>query len=180
MRSFGVPGATTFMPGESGEIEVKYDTNRVMPIRKTITVLSNADTPTVSLKIKGNVLTKNKVTLKANVSSQYISALLLIAPKLENGLELTLEGEITSVPYIKMTLDLLNQIGVETVFDDDFIKVKPLNKNIGTENVINSNSFVNVLFSVFVASHFLLKNKINPYSAKVLSNQWVASQILAQ
>ena len=42
------------MPGETGEIEVKYDTNRVMPIRKTITVLSNADTPSVSLKIKGN------------------------------------------------------------------------------------------------------------------------------
>lgn len=44
------------MPGESGEIEVKYDTKRVMPIRKTITVLSNADTPTVALKIKGNVI----------------------------------------------------------------------------------------------------------------------------
>lgn len=41
------------MPGQTGEIEVKYDTQRVMPIRKTITVLSNAETPTVSLKIKG-------------------------------------------------------------------------------------------------------------------------------
>ena len=44
------------MPGETGEIQVKYDTNRVMPIRKTITVLSNAETPTVALKIKGNVI----------------------------------------------------------------------------------------------------------------------------
>lgn len=43
------------MPGKTGEIEVKYDTNRVMPIRKTITVVSNADTPTVALKIKGKV-----------------------------------------------------------------------------------------------------------------------------
>ena len=43
-------------PGESGEIQVKYDTNRVGPIRKTITVNSNArDTPVVSLKIKGTV-----------------------------------------------------------------------------------------------------------------------------
>ena len=39
------------MPGMSGEIEVKYDTKRVMPIRKTITVISNAETPTVALKI---------------------------------------------------------------------------------------------------------------------------------
>ena len=43
------------MPGETGEIQVKYDTNRPGPIRKAITVLSNADTPTTILKIKGNV-----------------------------------------------------------------------------------------------------------------------------
>ena len=68
------------------------------------------------LKIIGKKLTANKVSLPANVSSQYISALLLIAPKLEKGLELTLIGEITSIPYIKMTLTLLNEIGIETSF----------------------------------------------------------------
>ena len=77
------------------------------------------------IKIKGKKLLQNKVSLPANVSSQYISALLLIAPKLENGLELTLEGEITSVPYIKMTLALLNEIGVKTSFADNKIVVKP-------------------------------------------------------
>ncbi len=44
------------MPGEVGKIEVKYDTKRNGPIRKTITVVSNADTPTVALKIKGEVI----------------------------------------------------------------------------------------------------------------------------
>ncbi|MGV8814920.1 MAG: 3-phosphoshikimate 1-carboxyvinyltransferase [Gelidibacter sp.] len=78
------------------------------------------------LRINGKSLLKDQVTLKANVSSQYISALLLIAPKLNNGLELTLEGEITSVPYINMTLDLLNQIAVETSFENNKIKVSPL------------------------------------------------------
>jgi len=48
------------MPGESGEIEVKYDTKRVNPIRKTITVFSNADTPTIALKIKGLVINPKK------------------------------------------------------------------------------------------------------------------------
>lgn len=43
------------LPGESGEIQVKYDTNRVGPIRKAVTVISNADTPTKVLKIKGEV-----------------------------------------------------------------------------------------------------------------------------
>jgi 3-phosphoshikimate 1-carboxyvinyltransferase len=76
------------------------------------------------LRIKGKNLSKSKVTLQANVSSQYISALLLIAPKLENGFELTLEGEITSISYIKMTLALLNEIGVKTLFENNIIKVK--------------------------------------------------------
>nr|WP_243834537.1 DUF1573 domain-containing protein [Maribacter caenipelagi] len=43
------------LPGKTGEIQVKYDTNRVGPIRKAITVISNADTPTKVLKIKGEV-----------------------------------------------------------------------------------------------------------------------------
>lgn len=78
------------------------------------------------IRIKGKNITQNKVALPANVSSQYISALLLIAPKLENGLELTLEGEITSIPYIKMTLALLNEIGVETSFIENIINVNSL------------------------------------------------------
>ncbi len=51
------------MPGEKGEISVKYDTNRVNPIRKTITVTSNADTPTVALKIKGEVIDPSKTSV---------------------------------------------------------------------------------------------------------------------
>jgi 3-phosphoshikimate 1-carboxyvinyltransferase len=78
------------------------------------------------IRIKGQKITENKVSIPANVSSQYISALLLIAPKLENGLELNLVGEITSIPYIKMTLALLNEIGAETRFEGNTITVKPL------------------------------------------------------
>ena len=51
------------LPGETGEIEVKYDTKRVNPIRKTITVTSNAETPTVALKIKGNVIDPSKINV---------------------------------------------------------------------------------------------------------------------
>ena len=51
------------LPGENGEIEVKYDTKRVNPIRKTITVTSNADRPTVALKIKGTVVDSSKASV---------------------------------------------------------------------------------------------------------------------
>lgn len=51
------------LPGDTGKIEVKYDTNRVNPIRKTITVTSNAETPTVALKIKGLVVDPSKTNV---------------------------------------------------------------------------------------------------------------------
>lgn len=81
------------------------------------------------IKIKGKKLTVSKVSLQANVSSQYISALLLIAPSLQNGLELELIGEITSISYINMTLNLLQEIGVETSFIGNIIVVKPKTQN---------------------------------------------------
>ncbi len=75
------------------------------------------------LKISGRKLTKSGTSLPANISSQYISALLLIAPSLENGLTLNLKGEITSVPYIKMSCALLNRLGIETTFKQNTITV---------------------------------------------------------
>jgi 3-phosphoshikimate 1-carboxyvinyltransferase len=134
------------------------------------------------LKIKGNVLTKNKVTLKANVSSQYISALLLIAPKLENGLELTLEGEITSVPYIKMTLDLLNQIGVETVFDDNFIKVKPLNKELKAKSLVVESdwSSASYYYSIVALSEIGTEITLSAYKESSLQGDSALANIYKQ
>ena len=78
------------------------------------------------LKIRGNKLTINEVEMPANVSSQYISALLLIAPFLDNGLKIKLIGNVTSAPYIKMTLKLLSEIGVESSFNGNIIEVKKI------------------------------------------------------
>ncbi len=77
------------------------------------------------LRISGSAISNKSVTLNANVSSQYISALLLIAPSLKNGLRLTLQGSITSRPYIEMTLRLLNKLGVATSFKEQQIIVEP-------------------------------------------------------
>ncbi|MBF4517438.1 3-phosphoshikimate 1-carboxyvinyltransferase [Flavobacterium sp. ANB] len=90
------------------------------------------------IRIKGKKVTASKVTLAANVSSQYISALLLVASKLENGLELTLEGEITSIPYIKMTLALLNDLDIITSFEGNVIKVFPKEAVVSKEMVVES------------------------------------------
>jgi 3-phosphoshikimate 1-carboxyvinyltransferase len=107
--------------GRMKERPIKILVDALIQLGAEITYEENEGFPPI--RIKGKKITQNKVSLPANVSSQYISALLLIAPKLEKGLELTLEGEITSIPYIKMTLALLNEIGVETSFENNKIKV---------------------------------------------------------
>jgi 3-phosphoshikimate 1-carboxyvinyltransferase len=123
------------------------------------------------LRIKGKKLSKSKVTLQANVSSQYISALLLIAPKLENGLELTLEGKITSMPYIKMTLALLNQIGVETTFKDNLIKISPLSAipPLGARGLVESDwSSASYWYSIIALSEIGSQITLSSYKENSL------------
>ncbi len=64
------------------------------------------------LRIHGRKLKGGALTIDGSVSSQYISALLMIAPSLDEGLQLMLSGNITSVPYIEMTLGMLRQFGI--------------------------------------------------------------------
>jgi 3-phosphoshikimate 1-carboxyvinyltransferase len=105
------------------------------------------------IRIKGKKVTDTKVTLAANVSSQYISALLLVASKLENGLELILEGEITSIPYIKMTLALLKDLDIQTTFEGNVIKVFPKDKVESKEMVVESDwSSASYFFSLVALS----------------------------
>ena len=80
------------------------------------------------LKITGKKIDASLVALPANISSQYISALMLIAPSLENGLEIDLIGETTSIPYIKMTQTLLGNLGFKTFFNDNKIRINPADK----------------------------------------------------
>ncbi len=99
------------------------------------------------LKITGKEIVINKVSIDASVSSQFITALLLVAPSLKNGLEINLQGKITSLPYFKMTLALLGQIGVKTVIDGNKIqvnyleKITPSHQNIVVESDWSSASY---------------------------------------
>ncbi len=77
------------------------------------------------LRIKGGFeqLTSN-ITVKGNISSQYITALLLIAAKLPLGMELHIEGELTSRPYVEMTLTMLETAGIKNTWVDNIIKIE--------------------------------------------------------
>lgn len=80
------------------------------------------------LEIKGKEIKSNIINLPSNISSQYISALCLIGTKLEKGLVIELEGKITSKPYITMTLQILNKIGIKTSFNQNKIIIYPISE----------------------------------------------------
>ena len=69
------------------------------------------------LRIHGRKLKGGALSIDGSISSQYISALLMIAPTLSDGLRLKLEGNVTSTPYIEMTLGMLRQFGIASTWD---------------------------------------------------------------
>lgn len=131
------------------------------------------------LFINGKTLTKNKVSIKANVSSQYISALLLIAPSLKNGLELTLEGKITSIPYIKMTLGLLNKLGVNTNFENNTISVEHAKTGISpiTLTVESDWSSASYFYSIVALSEIGTEITLSSYKKQSLQGDSVLADI---
>lgn len=79
------------------------------------------------LRIFGSALQGGEISLSGSVSSQYISALLMIAPLMKKGLTLHLEGNIISKPYIRLTLQLMKQYGVQATWEGATIRVRPQN-----------------------------------------------------
>lgn len=133
------------------------------------------------LKITGKKLEQNKVVMAANVSSQYISSLLLIAPSLPNGLELHLEGKITSVPYIKMTLALLDSIGVSTSFEGQIIKVAHKSSVSAQELVVESDwSSASYFYSLCALADIGSQIKLSSYKKDSLQGDSVLAQIYTE
>ena len=121
------------------------------------------------IRIKGKKLLGGTISLASDISSQYISALLLLGPVLEKGLKLNLVGKITSIPYIKMTLALLNNIGITTSFKDQLIRVGSVNKIKRINQVVESDwSSASYFFSIVALAK---KAKISLTSFKKSSLQ---------
>ena len=98
------------------------------PIKPLVKILNKMgaeiDDQEFPIKIKGNDLKGGKIEIPANISSQFISSLLLIAPCYEQDLEITLTGEIVSRPYIEMTLQIMDDFGIESDFIGNKIQIK--------------------------------------------------------
>jgi 3-phosphoshikimate 1-carboxyvinyltransferase len=130
------------------------------------------------LQIRGKKLIKNNVKINGNISSQYISALLLIAASLPNGLRIQLLGDITSIPYIKMTLSLLNRVGVSTNFEGQYIHVKPYLKPKEQVLVVESDwSSASYFYSIIALSKVGSEIGLSSYSKESLQGDSVLAKI---
>ncbi|MDB4098479.1 3-phosphoshikimate 1-carboxyvinyltransferase [Polaribacter sp.] len=130
------------------------------------------------IRIKGKNSTKEKVQINGNVSSQYISSLLLIASKLEKGLEIELVGKITSIPYINMTLSLLNQLAIETSFEGNIIKVFPKEAIQKQTVVVESDwSSASYFYSIIASAAIGSSIKLSAYKEESLQGDSCLAEI---
>ena len=171
-------GKTTLLTGsqrmQERPIKILVDTLRALGAD----IEYDKETGYPPLRITGKTLLKDEVRMKANVSSQYISALLLMATKLKNGLTLHLEGKITSVPYIQMTLSLLDQLGVETHFEGQVIQVKPYLETVSKTFTVESDwSSASYFYSIVALSPVGTQINLSTYKKDSLQGDAVLQEI---
>lgn len=131
------------------------------------------------LKIKGKLLQKNKVSIKADVSSQYISALMLIAPMLPNGIEIVLEGNPTSQSYFRMTLSLLERLGIQGKYENNSIVISSIKEIPKSEVKVESDWSSASYFYSLVALSENFKMRLESFSERSLQGDSVLKDIYA-
>lgn len=174
------PGIDKLLTGSQRmqERPIKLLVDALHSIGADIDYLKNEGYP--PLRISGKPIDISNVSLAANVSSQYITSLMLVAPKLPNGLEILLEGEITSVPYINMTCALLQRVGIDATFSGQTIRVLPKESiDAKTLTVESDWSSASYHFSMVALSQ-LADVSINSYLQNSLQGDCVLVDIYSQ
>lgn len=125
---------TAFLAGLDGEWEITgSERMQNRPIRLLVDALNSlgADITYLEkegfppLKIRGKKLKGGAIRIDGGISSQYLSALMMAAPAMENGLTLTIEGALISKPYFQMTLEMMRLWGVDSTWDGTTVVIKP-------------------------------------------------------
>ena len=114
------------------------------------------------LRIKGVAPQGNTVRIAANISSQYLSSLLLTGSSFEEGIRLQLDGKLTSIPYLKMTLTLLEALGAKTELSESEVRVSPIGQLATTSFTVESDwssaSYFYSLMALGAADHIKLRS----------------------
>ncbi|MDD4921327.1 MAG: 3-phosphoshikimate 1-carboxyvinyltransferase [Bacteroidales bacterium] len=125
---------TAFLAGREGTWEITgSERMKNRPIRILVDALKNLGAEIEymqkegfpPLKIHGKNLQGGEIDIDGGISSQYISALMMLAPTMQNGMRLNIQGELISKPYVRMTLEMMRQFGVHSEWTDSHIDIRP-------------------------------------------------------
>jgi len=108
------------------------------------------------LDICSTKVSKNEIEIRGDISSQFISSLMLSAPLLENGLKINLSTKLTSVPYVNMTSSLMSQFGVECDIQEHQIIVDSMKYQPSIYTVESDWSAASYWYSLVALSHDLV------------------------
>ena len=147
---------------------VKLLVDALNKIGAEILYLENEGFPPIYVKGKINQV-KNKLDIPGDISSQYISSLLLIAPLLEKGIEINIEEPFYSRPYVNMTLNLMNSFGIKSAVKGNKISIKNQEFSSGSYIVESDWSAASYWYSILSISDDI--NNLTLQGLKKKSNQ---------
>ena len=147
---------------------VKVLVDALNEIGAEILYLENEGFPPIYVKGKINQV-KNKLDIPGDISSQYISSLLLIAPLLEKGIEINIEEPFYSRPYVNMTLNLMNSFGIKSAVKGNKISIKNQEFSSGSYIVESDWSAASYWYSILSISDNI--NNLTLQGLKKKSNQ---------
>lgn len=129
--------------------------------------------------ITGQKLRRKEIEIDANISSQFISSLMMIAPTIDGGLQLLLKNRISSLPYLNMTASIMKSAGVEVKFDKNLIVVPQGDYDFGKfkiENDWSGASYWYLLCALNPGSKFVLNNLVE----KSIQGDSIISELMVQ
>ena len=179
---------TTFLSLKNGSYELTGSERlQQRPVKDLVEVLKTLGADIIyknkegypPLLIKGKQLNGGQVQISGSVSSQFITALLLVAPYFTNGLELTVVGELVSKPYVNMTIELMKEFGAMIVWKENTISVQPVPYSYSKrEFIVESDwSAVSYYYSMVALSEINTSLHINGLFQKSLQADSVCSDI---
>jgi len=162
---------TAYLAIQEGEqILTGSDRMKQRPIGPLVNALRNIGAEIVYLEKEGypplkikdfKKQTSNEISIKADISSQFISALCMIAPVLKKGLKIKFEGELVSQPYLEMTLKIMSTFGITSKFESNKVEIEPQSynaKNYLVESDWSSASYHFAIASIIPGSELKLNH----------------------
>lgn len=158
------------------ERPIKILVDALNQLGSDISCLKNEGFPPI--KIIGKRIQGNKVSIDANVSSQYITSLMLIGSSLPNGIEIQLKGTITSISYIKMTLSVLQSLEIKVEFENNIIKIPHTEKLSNDTFVVESDwSSASYFYSLMAMSKIDTQITLGYFKQNSLQGDAVLAEI---